>query len=65
MAPAGPRAAPAETAPAPPHPLGTGRTAPPCSETVWRRRARVEAGFTLERKDGKGELDSESPAGGS
>lgn len=52
-------------APAPPHPLGTGRTAPPCSETVWRRRARVEAGFTLERKDGKGELDSESPAGGS
>lgn len=65
VAPAGPRAAPAETAPAPPHPLGTGRTAPPCSETVWRRRARVEAGFTLERKDGKGELDSESPAGGS
>ena len=49
-----------------PHtPLGTGSTAPPCSETVWRRRARVEAGFTLERKDGKGELDSESPAGGS
>lgn len=38
---------------------------PPCSGTVWRRRASVEAGFALESKDGKGEPDRESLAGGS
>lgn len=36
---------------------------PPCSTTVWRCRESVEAGFPLEKKDGKGEPGEQVPAG--